>query len=75
MPLEIPVTEEGPSYGGAMLAMVANGDYATVEECASALLSVKDTVCPDAEIAARYAVQYERFEKIYPALKGVFKEI
>lgn len=75
MPLEIPVTEEGPSYGGAMLAMVANGDYATVEECASALLSVKDTVCPDAEIAARYAEQYKKFEKIYPALKGVFKEI
>ena len=75
MPLEIPVTEEGPSYGGAMLAMVATGEYESVEECAESLLSVKETIYPDAEIAARYAVQYERFEKIYPALKGVFKEI
>ena len=75
MPLEVPVTEEGPSYGGAMLAMVATGEYGSVEECAEALLSVKDTIYPDAEIAARYAVQYEKFEKIYPALKGVFKEI
>lgn len=75
MPLEIPVTEEGPSYGGAMLAMVATGEYASVEECASALLSVKDTIYPDVEIAARYAEQYEKFEKIYPALKGIFKEI
>jgi xylulokinase len=75
MPLEIPKTEEGPSYGGAMLAMVADGEYASVEECAKALLSVKDTVYPDAAIAERYAAQYEKFEKIYPALKGVFKEI
>ena len=75
MPLEIPVTEEGPSFGGAMLAMVATGEYGSVEECAEAILSVKDTIYPDAEIAARYAVQYEKFEKIYPALKGIFKEI
>ena len=75
MPLEIPKTEEGPSFGGAMLAMVATGEYASVEECAKSLLSVKDTIYPNAEIAARYAVQYERFEKIYPALRSVFKEI
>ena len=75
MPLEIPVTEEGPSFGGAMLAMVATGEYGSVEDCAKSLLSVKDTIYPNAEIAARYAVQYERFEKIYPALRGVFKEI
>ena len=75
MPLDIPKTEEGPSYGGAMLCMVADGTYASVEECASALLSVQDTVYPDPEIATRYAEQYEKFEKIYPALKNVFKEI
>ena len=75
IPLDVPKTEEGPAYGGAMLAMVAEGEYKTVEECAEALLSVKETVYPDKEIAARYAEQYEKFEKIYPALKGVFKEI
>ncbi len=75
IPLEIPKTEEGPAFGGAMLAMVATGAYESVEECAKALLSVKDTVYPDVEIAEKYAEKYERFEKIYPALKGVFKEI
>lgn len=75
MPLEIPKTEEGPSFGGAMLAMVATGEYGSVEDCAKSLLSVKDTIYPNAEIAARYVVQYEKFEKIYPALKGIFKEI
>lgn len=75
MPLDVPKTEEGPSFGGAMLAMVANGEHASVEECANYLLSVKETVYPDENIAARYAEQYAKFEKIYPALKGVFKEI
>ena len=75
MPLDIPKTEEGPSYGGAMLCMVADGAYASVEECASALLSVQDTVYPDPEIATRYAEQFEKFEKIYPALKSIFKAL
>ena len=55
--------------------MVADGEYAGVEECANALLSVQDTVYPDPDVAARYAEQFEKFEKIYPALKAVFKEI
>ena len=75
MPLDVPKTEEGPGFGGAMLCMVADGRYASVEECAKALLSVKETVCPDEKIAARYAAQYEKFEKIYPALKSVFKAL
>ena len=75
IPLDVPKTEEGPSFGGAMLAMMADGEYRSVEECAIALLSVKETIYPDEEIAARYAEQYAKFEKIYPALKGVFKDI
>ena len=75
MPLDIPKTEEGPSFGGAMLCMVADGEYAGVEECANALLSVQDTVYPDPDVAARYAEQFEKFEKIYPALKSVFKAL
>jgi xylulokinase len=75
IPLEIPKTEEGPAYGGAMLAMVGAGAYKDIEECADKLLSVKDTVLPDAEISARYAEKYKKFKKMYPALKDVFKEI
>ena len=75
IPLEIPRTEEGPAYGGAMLAMVGAGAYKDIEECADKLLSVKDTVLPDAEISARYAEKYKKFKKMYPALKDIFKEI
>ena len=73
--LDIPQTEEGPGYGGAMLAMVACGEYANVEACADKLIKIKKTIKPDAEISARYEKQYDKFSKIYPALKPVFKDM
>ena len=70
--LDIPKTEEGPGYGGAMLAMVCCGEFESVDACADALLSVTETIEPDPEIAARYEEQYQKFSLIYPALKSVF---
>ena len=73
--LEIPQTEEGPGYGGAMLAMVGCGEYESVADCASALVKVTDTVEPDPDIAARYESQYQKFQKIYPTLKELFPKL
>ena len=70
--LDIPQTEEGPGYGGAMLAMVGCGVYPSVQECVNALVRVTDSVEPTPEIAARYEGQYQKFRTIYPALKNVF---
>ena len=70
--IEVPSAEEGPGYGGAMLAMVGCGAYDSVKACADALITTKAVVEPDAEIAARYEAQYQKFRKIYPALKDVF---
>ncbi len=75
IPLDIPKTEEGPGYGGAMLAMVGTGRYSDPEECAKAMLSVQKTVLPDPELTARYEIQYRKFEKIYPAIKNLFQEL
>lgn len=72
MPVELPQTEQGPSYGAAMLAMVGCGEYKTVAEAASAIVRVKETVLPDPEIAAAYEQKYRHFTKLYPALKGLF---
>ncbi len=68
-------SEEGPSMGGAMLAAVACGEYASVEEIAGKLVKVVDTVEPDAELAAKYEARYQQFKKIYPAVKALFPEI
>ena len=70
--LDIPQTEEGPGYGGAMLAMVGSGAFETVAACAEALVRTVNTVRPDPEIAARYEVQYRKFKQIYPTLKPLF---
>ena len=65
-------SEEGPGYGGAMLAAVACGEYASVQEAAEKLVHVTETVKPDPEITARYEAQYQKFRQIYPAMKAVF---
>ena len=75
IPLDIPQTEEGPGYGGAMLAMVGCGAFENVEKCASALTGALQTVEPDPEIAARYEEKYQQFRLIYPAMKEIFKTI
>lgn len=73
--IEVPVTEEGPGYGGAMLAAVACGEYPSVAAAAKALIHVKETVYPDPEIAARYEAQYRKFREIYPTLKALFPRL
>lgn len=73
--VDIPESEEGPAMGGAMLAAVACGEYASVEDIAGKLVKIVDTVEPDPEIAARYEARYAQFKEIYPALKPVFEII
>ena len=75
LPLDIPQTEEGPGYGGAMLAMVGCGVYPTVQACAEALVRVTDTVKPEKELAARYEEQYRKFRLLYPTLKSLFPKL
>ncbi len=68
-------SEQGPSMGGAMLAAVANGEYASVEEIADKFIKVVDTVEPEPELVAKYDARYNQFKKIYPACKQLFDEI
>ena len=68
-------SEEGPGYGGAMLAAVACGEFASVEEAAEKLVKVVDTVEPDPELVAKYEARYQQFKEIYPACKPLFEII
>ncbi|MCR4789047.1 MAG: xylulokinase [Lachnospiraceae bacterium] len=68
-------SEEGPALGGAMLAAVANGEYASVEKAAEAIVKIIDTVEPTPELVARYEIKYQQFKQIYPACKPVFEII
>ena len=75
IPLDTVKTEQGPSYGGAMLAMVACGEYDSVETAVDSLVEITDTVYPDEQLMSLYSEKYSRFKKIYPSVKNLFKEI
>ena len=75
IPIDIPSAEEGPGFGGAVLAMVGDGVYDNIGACAEKFVSVKGTVLPDPQIAARYEERYNKFKCLYPSLKDVFKKL
>lgn len=66
-------SEEGPALGGAILAAVACGEYDSVEKAADQLVKVVDTIEPDEKVAKKYDIQYNKFNKIYPTVKNLFK--
>lgn len=68
-------SEEGPAMGGAMLAAVACGEYASVEEIADKFVKVTGTVEPEPELAAKYEECYQKFRQIYPACRPLFEII
>lgn len=73
--LDVLETEEGPGLGGAILAAVANGEFASVEDAADKIVRVVETVEPDEELVAKYEAAYQKFKQIYPACKPVFEII
>ena len=75
IPLDLVKTEQGPGYGGAMLAMVGCGRFESVQAAADELVEVAYTAEPRPEIAARYEERYRQFKQIYPAVKSLFPEI
>lgn len=73
--VDVQESEEGPGYGGAILAAVACGEYGSVQEAAKKLVKVVDTVEPDPELAAKYEARYAQFRQIYPAVKALFPKL
>ena len=75
IPLELLKTEQGPGYGGAILAMVGCGQYPSVQAAVEQLVEVAAVVEPDRELTARYEQRYQQFRCIYPALKQTFAQL
>ena len=75
IPLELPQTEQGPGYGGAMLAAVACGAYPSVKDCAGKLAKIRDVTEPEPFLTAAYEGRYRLWRKVYPALRTVFQDL
>ena len=73
--IESIAAEEGPGYGGAMLAMVACGEYPDVKTIAEQFVKVTRVEKPDPELAALYEDRYQRFKAIYPSVKELFRTL
>ena len=69
IPVHILATEQGSSYGAAILAMVGCGVYRDVAEATEQMVSVKQTILPNPQNVAKYQKKYETFTKLYPILK------
>jgi xylulokinase len=69
LPLERTAVEEGSAYGAALLGGVACGAFADVHEAVAACVRVRETVDPNPGWVAAYRDGYERFRRLYPALK------
>ena len=70
--LDIIESEEGPGYGGAILAAVGCGEYPDVETACSKLVKVVDTVEPDPELVEKYEARYQQFKKLDPTVRELF---
>ena len=75
MQVRVPETEQGPSFGAAILAMVGCGEYSTVKAATDCIVRVRETISPDRALAAAYAEKYRVYRALYPALKGVFPQM
>ena len=73
--LVLPATEQGPGYGGAMLAAVAAGAYESVAACAGAIVSERERVVPNPGLADAYERRYRVWRGLYPALRESFAAV
>jgi xylulokinase len=67
--------EEGPALGAAMLAAVGCKEFDSVEQAASKVVKVIETVKPDSALVEYYEVAYKKFVKIYPKVKDLYTEL
>lgn len=65
---------EGPSFGAALLAMVASGEYECLKAATDCTLKVVSCVDYDEEAAEKYDVGYRKFRSLYKSLKGWYRE-
>jgi xylulokinase len=66
---------EAACLGAAILAGVAAGEYGSAAEAAEMLVKVVATYEPQPDEVARYAEQYGRYQRLYPALRDLLHEL
>ncbi|MGL5435140.1 MAG: xylulokinase [Lachnospiraceae bacterium] len=73
--IDVLESEEGPAYGGAILAAVGCEEYPSVIEAGNEFSHIIETVEPEPELVSLYEARYREFAELYPALSGVYDKI
>jgi xylulokinase len=63
--------QEGPAFGAALLAGVASGMYASIQQACDVTVRVVEHTQPRPEFQPVYAQAYETYRALYPALKPI----
>lgn len=67
--VEVPVQDEGPALGAAILAAVGCDAYPNVQSASDEIVKVKEVIEPTKVLAERYEERYQKFVQLYPLLK------
>ncbi len=65
--------DEGPSFGTAVLAMVASGEYKSVKEATDCIVKAQIKVDYEKKAAEKYDLGYEKFRSLYKSLKDWYR--
>ena len=72
-PLVLINVDEGPAYGAALLATVATGMHASVEQACDATIRVVDSCLPQEVQSKRYDAWFAEYQAVYRALAPGFR--
>ena len=74
-PIRRTVADEGPAFGAALLAGVASGTYADVNE-ATSLVKLRDGITePEPGRSKNYEDYYEVYRSLYPATRSAMSRL
>ena len=69
LPVRVPAVAEAPALGAAILAATGTGQFRSIDDGIAAMVGAGRVIEPKPENASRYDEIYERYERLYPALK------
>ena len=74
-PVERIVQDEGGALGVAILAMVADHTYSSIQEATQKIISVHDLTLPETLWQEPYENGYELYKNAYQSLKNYYKKV
>ncbi len=63
--------DEGPGLGAAILAMVTNKEYKSIEQATSKIVKVTKVIKKDSKLVNFYQKKYLTYRKLYPLIKNI----